>query len=69
MLGHPRPPVRFCSFFNAPPAHQRTYFLNDPLSLYPMKYLGETFLPYDSLSETNILSTPVLSILNGFLFL
>ena len=52
-----------------PSAHQRTYFLNDPLSLYPMKYLGETFLPYDSLSETNILSTPVLSILNGFLFL
>ena len=61
MLGHPRPPV--C--FSMPPAHQRTYFLNDPLSLYPMKYLGETFLPYDSLSETNILSIPVLSILNG----
>ena len=32
-----------------PSAHQRTYFLNDPLSLYPIKYLGETFLPYDSL--------------------
>ena len=34
-----------------------------------MTYLSEPFLPYDSLLETNILSTPISSILNGILFL
>ena len=39
------------------------------LSFYPMEYLSEPFLPYDSLLETNILSTPISSLLNGFLLL
>ena len=39
------------------------------LSLYPIKYLDELYLPYCSFLETNILLTSVSSILNIFMFL
>ena len=40
-----------------------------PLSLYPIKYLDELYLPYCSFLETNILLTSISSILNIFMFL
>ena len=43
--------------------------LMTPLSLYPIKYLDELYLPYCSFLETNILLTSISSILNIFLFL
>ena len=39
------------------------------LSLYPIKYLNEFFVPYGSYLEANILLTSVSSILVTFLFL
>ena len=36
------------------------------LSLYPIKYFNELFLPYDTFLETNILLTSIPSILNIF---
>ena len=39
------------------------------LSLYPIKYLNEVYLPYRSFLETNILLTLISDILNIFLFL
>ena len=39
------------------------------LSLYPIKYLNELFLPYNTFLETNILLRTIPSILNVFLFL
>ena len=39
------------------------------LSLYPIKYLNELYLPYFSFLETNILLTSTSFILNIFLFL
>ena len=39
------------------------------LSLYPMKYLIDLFVPYGSFLETNIFLTSTPSILNSFLFL
>ena len=39
------------------------------LSLYPIKYLNEFFVPHGSSLETNILLTSVSSILVTFLFL
>ena len=39
------------------------------LSLYPIKYLDELYLPYCSFLETNILLASIPSILNIFLFL
>ena len=38
------------------------------LSLYPIKYLNEFFVPYDSSLETNILSTSMPSIFVTFCF-
>ena len=39
------------------------------LSLYPIKYSNEIFVPYSSSLETNILLTSMSSILATFLFL
>ena len=39
------------------------------LSLYPIKYLNEFFIPYGSSQETNILLTSILSISLTFLLL
>ena len=39
------------------------------LSLYPIKYLNEFFVPYGSFLETNILLTLMSSILFIFLYL
>ena len=39
------------------------------LSLYPIKYLNEFFVPYGSSLETNILLASMSSILITFLFL
>ena len=39
------------------------------LSLYPIKYLNESFLPHGSSLETNIVLTSMSSILVTFLFL
>ena len=39
------------------------------LSLYPMKYLSEFLVPYDSVLETNLLLTSKSCILNSLLFL
>ena len=39
------------------------------LSLYPMKYFNEFFVPYDSFLETNILLTSKPCTLNSSLFL
>ena len=36
-------------------------------SLYPIMYLSELFVPYDSFLEIDILSTSISSILDGFL--
>ena len=38
------------------------------LSLYPIKYINELFLPYGTFLETNILLTSISSMLNIFLF-
>ena len=39
------------------------------LSMYPIKYLREFFVPYGSILETNVLLTSMSSILFIFLFL
>ena len=39
------------------------------LSLYPIKYLNDPILSYDSLLEANILWKSMSCILNSFLFL
>ena len=39
------------------------------LSLYPVKYLSDLFVPYGYFSETNILLASMSSILNIFLSL
>ena len=39
------------------------------LSFYPIKYLSEFFIPYDSVLETSILLISTSFILNSFLFL
>ena len=48
-------------------------FINNDLmssfSLYPIKYLNDLFVPYDSFFRTNILSTSMSSILNSSLSL
>ena len=36
--------------------------------LYPIRYIFEPFLPYDSILEINILLTSMPPILNSFLF-
>ena len=43
--------------------------LINPLSLYPIKYLHELYLPNISFLEANILFTLISSQLNTFLFL
>ena len=42
--------------------------LTTSLSLYPIMYLNELFLPYNAFLETNILSTSIPSTLNSFCF-
>ena len=39
------------------------------LSLYPIKYLNEFFVPYSSSLETNILLASMLSVFVTFMFL
>ena len=41
--------------------------LTTSLSLYPIKYLNEFFVPYGSSLETNILLTSISSILNSIM--
>ena len=64
--------VEFSSNFLAYPVICRSLIHNGlitSLSLYPIKYLNEFLLPYDSFVETNILLTSMSSILFIALFL
>ena len=63
--------VAFSSNFLAYPVICRSFIhsgLITSLSLYPIKYLNEFLLPYDSFLETDILLTSISSIIYLFVF-
>ena len=56
----------FIKFINVASEINKYNGLITPLSLYPIKYLDELYLPYCSILETNILLTSISSKLNTF---